>query len=435
VDLRFLKSADPEVYNAIISELDRQRNTIELIASENFTSVPVMEACGTWLTNKYSEGYPDKRYYGGNKFIDITEKLAIARAKQIFGAEHVNVQPHAGAVANMAAYFALIGHKGKILSMELSHGGHLTHGSPVNFSGKMYDMKWYYLDQETEMLDYDKIKKAAEQEKPDLLLCGYSAYPRTIDFKAFREAADAGDCYLMADIAHIAGLVAAGIHPSPIPYADVVTTTTHKTLRGTRGAIIMSTKEDRLDRKRVYKEDEKKKTLAARIDSAVFPGLQGGPLDHAIAAKAVAFGEALRPDFKPYQEQIVKNAKAMCSSLQDYGFRIVSGGTDNHLMLVDLRNKNIKGKEAQTILDEAGITANMNMIPYDLTGTPLNPNGIRLGTPAVTTRGMKESEMKQIAEWIAKIIDHPTDASLRSKIKQEVEDLCRQFPLYPDVMV
>ena len=239
----------------------------------------------------------------------------------------------------------------------------------------------------------------------------------------------------MEDIGHIAGLVAAGIHPSPIPYADVVTTTTHKTLRGTRGAIIMSTKEDRLDRKRVYKEDEKKKTLAARIDSAVFPGLQGGPLDHAIAAKAVAFGEALRPDFKPYQEQIVKNAKAMCSSLQDYGFRIVSGGTDNHLMLVDLRNKNIKGKEAQTILDEAGITANMNMIPYDLTGTPLNPNGIRLGTPAVTTRGMKESEMKQIAEWIAKIIDHPTDASLRSKIKQEVEDLCRQFPLYPDVMV
>ncbi len=432
MDLRFLKSADPEVYNAIVSELDRQRNTVELIASENFTSAAVMEACGTWLTNKYSEGYPDRRYYGGNQFIDICEKLAIERAKQLFGAEHANVQPHAGSPANMAAYFALMGPRGKILSMELSHGGHLTHGSPVNFSGQMYNMCWYYLDKETEMLDYDKIKKAAELEKPDVILCGYSAYPRAIDFKAFREAADAGGCYLLADIAHIAGLIAAGVHTSPFPYADVVTTTTHKTLRGPRGAIIMSKIEDRFESKRNYKENEKKKTLAERIDSAVFPGLQGGPLDHIIAAKAVCFKEAMAPEFKAYQQQIVKNSKVLCNALQDYGFRMVSGGTDNHLMLVDLRNKNIKGKEAQTILDEAGITVNKNMIPYD-PATPFNPSGIRLGTPAVTTRGMKESEMKQIAEWISKIISNPTDASLRAKIKQEVEGLCKQFPLYPEI--
>ena len=424
MDLKFLKEADPEIFAAMMKELGRQRNTLELIASENFTSAAVMEACGSWLTNKYAEGLPFKRYYGGNQFIDVCEDLARQRAKQLFGAEHANMQPHAGSQANMAAYFTLLNVGDKILSMELSHGGHLTHGSNVNFSGKLYKMCWYFLDKETETLDYDLIRRAAEKEKPKLILCGYSAYPRTIDFKAFREAADAGGSYLMADIAHIAGLVAAGVHPSPMPYADVVTTTTHKTLRGPRGAIILCKEKDRLR--------PGEKTLAQRIDSAVFPGLQGGPLEHIIAAKAVAFKEAMKPEFKEYQRQIVKNARALADGLLDGGFRLCSGGTDNHLILIDLTKKNMGGKEAQTILDEAGITANKNMIPYD-TKTPFNPSGIRLGTPALTTRGMKEEEMKEIAEMITKVIDNPNDANARVRIKERVLELCSRFPLYPEL--
>jgi glycine hydroxymethyltransferase len=425
--LKFMKAADPEIYQAVVAELGRQRGTIELIASENFTSAAVMETIGSWLTNKYSEGLPFKRYYGGNQFIDICEDLARQRVKQLFGAEHANVQPHSGAPANIAAYFALLNIGDKILSMELSHGGHLTHGSPVNFSGKWYNMCWYFLDKETEMLDYDKIRQAAEREKPKLVLCGYSAYPRTIDFKAFREAADAAGAYMMADVAHIAGLIAAGIHPNPFPHADVVTTTTHKTLRGPRGAVIMCKEQDRLN-------PNAEKTLAQRIDSAVFPGTQGGPHEHSIAAKAVAFREAMKPEFKTYQQQIVKNAKALAEGLMDRGFRLCSGGTDNHLMLVDLTSKNIGGKEAQTILEEAGITVNKNMIPYD-TKTPFNPSGIRLGTPALTTRGMKEPEMRQIAEWINQIISKPQDVMLRTRVREQVLEMCRRFPLYPELEV
>jgi glycine hydroxymethyltransferase len=425
--LKFMKAADPEIYQAVVAELGRQRGTLELIASENFTSAAVMEACGSWLTNKYSEGLPFKRYYGGNQFIDICEDLARQRVKQLFGAEHANVQPHSGAPANIAAYFALLNIGDKILSMELSHGGHLTHGSPVNFSGKWYNMCWYFLDKETEMLDYDKIMQVAEREKPKLVLCGYSAYPRTIDFKAFREAADAAGAYMMADVAHIAGLIVAGVHPNPFPHADVVTTTTHKTLRGPRGAVIMSKEKDRLN-------PNAEKTLAQRIDSAVFPGTQGGPHEHIIAAKAIAFKEAMKPEFKTYQQQIVKNAKALAEGLMDRGFRLCSGGTDNHLMLVDLTSKNIAGKEAQTILEEAGITVNKNMIPYD-TKTPFNPSGIRLGTPALTTRGMKEPEMRQIAEWINQIISKPQDVMLRTRVREQVLEMCRRFPLYPELEV
>ena len=423
--LKFLKGADPEIYQAVMSELGRQRNTIELIASENFTSPAIMEACGSWLTNKYAEGLPGKRYYGGNKFIDVCEDLTRERAKKLFGAEHANVQPHAGSQANMAAYFALLNTGDKILSVELDHGGHLSHGSKVNFSGKWYTICWYPLDKETEQLDYDKIRKLAEKERPRLVLCGYSAYPRTIDFKAFREAADAAGAYLMADIAHIAGLVAAGVHESPVPYADVVTTTTHKTLRGPRGAIILSKEKDRL-------KPDAERTLAQRIDSAVFPGLQGGPLEHIIAAKAVCFREAMSYEFREYQKQIVRNAKAMAGELMNEGFRLVSGGTDNHLILVDLTNKGIAGKEAQTILDEAGITVNKNMIPYD-TRKPTDPSGIRIGTPAITTRGMKEDDMRQIARWISQIISKPIDSLLREKVRRDVQELCNRFPLYPEI--
>jgi glycine hydroxymethyltransferase len=425
MDLNYLKKADPEIHAAIMSELKRQRETVELIASENFTSEAVMETVGTWLTNKYSEGYSTKRYYGGNQFIDQCETLAINRVKKLFDAEHANVQPHSGSQANMAAYYSVLDVGDKIMSMELSHGGHLTHGSPVNFSGKWYKMAFYPLDKETETLDYDVIMKMAEKEKPKLILCGYTAYSRTIDFKAFREAADAAGAYLMTDMAHIAGLIAAGEHPSPVSYADIVTSTTHKTLRGPRGAFILSKENDRV-------RPEIKKTLAQRVGSAVFPGLQGGPLDHVIAAKAICFKEAMTPEFRGYQKQTVKNAKAMAERLIENGLRIVSGGTDNHLMLVDLTNKNIGGKEAQNILDEAGITANRNMIPYDKR-TPFDPSGIRFGTPALTTRGMKESEMKQVADWIGKILNNPTDSALRQKVKTEVTDLCSRFPLYPEL--
>jgi len=429
LSLSDLKEEDREVFEAIRDELHRQRNVIELIASENIASPAVLEAMGSWLTNKYSEGYPGKRHYGGNEFIDRTENLAIERAKRLFGAEHANVQCHSGSQANFAAYAAVLGKGDRILSMDLSHGGHLSHGSRASFSGKLYTPSFYGVNKETEMLDMDEIKKIALEAKPKLIVAGASAYPRKIDFKAFREIADETDAYLMVDMAHIAGLIAAKLHPDPVPYSDIITTTTHKTLRGPRGGMILCMKEDRLKEK--YSPDSKK-NLAQKIDSAVFPGNQGGPLDHVIAAKAVAFGEALKKDFIGYQKQIIKNAKALADALLDRGFRLVSGGTDNHLMLVDLTNKKVSGKQAESALDNSGICCNKNLIPFDKS-SPFDPKGIRLGTPLLTTRGMKEDEMRQIAGWIGKVIDNISDASLQKKVRSEAEQLCARFPIYPEV--
>lgn len=410
--MSILKETDPEVYEAIKNELGRQRYGLELIPSENFASLAVLEAQGSVLTNKYSEGYPGKRYYGGNQFIDVVETLAVERAKGLFGAEHANVQPHSGSQANMAAYFAFMEIGDKMMGLSLTHGGHLSQGSPVNFSGKWYKVIPYYLDKETQMLDYDAIKKIAVQEKPKLIQCGYTAYPRVIDFKAFREIADETGAYFMVDMAHIAGLIAGEAHPSPVPHADVVTSTTHKTLRGPRGAIILC-----------------KEKYAISIDKAVFPGLQGGPLDHVIAAKAVCFKEAMQPSFKEYAKQIVKNAKALADELMKFGFKLVSGGTDNHLILIDLTTKGMTGKEAQELLDKVGITTNKNTIPYD-TRKPFITSGLRLGTPPLTTRGMKEGEMREIAGMITRVLDSNGDAVTLEKAKVQVKELCERFPLY-----
>ncbi len=431
INLNELKESDHLIADAVKMELERQRNSVELIASENFVSVPVLQAMGTWLTNKYSEGYPHKRYYGGNKFIDMSEDLAIERAKLLFDAEHANVQPHAGSQANMEVYFALLNLKDKILGMDLSHGGHLTHGSPVNFSGKFYNFVSYGISKETERIDMDEVRKLALKEKPKMILAGYSAYPRNLDFKEFREIADEIDAYLMADVAHFAGIIAARKHMMPFPHCDVVTTTTHKTLRGPRGAIILSMNEDRLKQK--YHPDSKK-NLAKMIDSAVFPGMQGGPLDHMIAAKAVAFGEALKPEFKDYIEQVLKNAKALANGLRDNNFKLISDGTDNHLILIDLTNKNITGKQAETALDEAGITCNKNMVPFD-TRSPFDPSGIRIGTPAITTRGFKEDDMKIIADLMNKVIENINNKKIVEKVKQDILDLCERYPLYPGIKV
>ena len=431
INLNELKESDHLIADAVKMELERQRNSVELIASENFVSVPVLQAMGTWLTNKYSEGYPHKRYYGGNKFIDMSEDFAIERAKLLFDAEHANVQPHAGSQANMEVYFALLNLKDKILGMDLSHGGHLTHGSPVNFSGKFYNFVSYGISKETERIDMDEVRKLTLKEKPKMILAGYSAYPRNLDFKEFREIADEVDAYLMADVAHFAGIIAARKHMMPFPHCDVVTTTTHKTLRGPRGAIILSMNEDRLKQK--YHSDSKK-NLAKMIDSAVFPGMQGGPLDHMIAAKAVAFGEALKPEFKDYIEQVLKNAKALANGLMDNNFKLISDGTDNHLILIDLTNKNITGKQAETALDEAGITCNKNMVPFD-TRSPFDPSGIRIGTPAITTRGFKEDDMKIIADLMNKVIENINNKKIVEKVKQDILDLCERYPLYPGIKV
>ncbi|MBC8494578.1 serine hydroxymethyltransferase [archaeon] len=422
-----LKKQDPIIAETIMNELKRQKETVELIASENFVSIPVMQTMGSWLTNKYSEGYPDKRYYGGNEYIDVSEKLAIERAKKLFDAEHANVQPHAGSQANMEAYFALLELKDKILGMSLDHGGHLTHGSKVNFSGKFYNFTSYGVNKETHILDMDEVRKVAFREKPKLILAGYSAYPRNIDFKEFRAIADEVGAYLMADVAHFAGMIAARKHQMPFPHCDVVTTTTHKTLRGPRGALILSKQEDRL--KERYHPDSKK-NLAGMIDSAVFPGMQGGPLEHVIAAKAVAFGEALKPEFKTYIEQVLKNAKAMAERLIEHGFKLITDGTDNHLMLVDLTNKNTAGKEAETALDKAGITCNKNMIPFD-TRSPFDPSGIRLGTPALTTRGFKETDVRVVADMINRVISNLNNKEIIMKVRNDVKELCGQHPLYP----
>ena len=406
-----LAQADPEIYDAIQREKRRQQENIELIASENFTSLAILEAAGSVLTNKYAEGYPGKRYYGGCEYVDIAEQLAIDRAKQLFGAEHANVQPHCGSQANMAVYFATLQHGDTILTMELAHGGHLTHGSPRNFSGRFYKVVHYGVRKDTEMIDYDQLAELAKQCRPKMITAGASAYPRIIDFKRMREIADSVGALLFVDMAHIAGLVAAGIHPSPVPHADFVTTTTHKTLRGPRSGLILC--------KAKYAKD---------IDSWVLPGIQGGPLMHIIAGKAVCFREAMRPEFKDYQRQIVKNAQALANALAKRGLRIVSGGTDNHLMLVDLRPKKLTGKIAQESLDKAGITVNKNLIPYD-TEKPLVTSGIRLGTPAVTTRGMKEAEMEQIAAFITEVLEKPGDVAVQAGMKSRVKALTGKFPL------
>ena len=409
MDFKNLLKYDSEIMEAMEKEIKRQEEHIELIASENFVSIPVMEAMGSHLTNKYAEGYPGRRYYGGCEYVDMVEEIAINRLKKLFGAEHANVQPHSGSNANLGVYFAILEPGDTVLGMNLSQGGHLTHGSPVNISGTYYNFVAYGVDKETEMIDYEQVREVALKTKPKLIVAGASAYPRTIDFAKFREIADEVGAYLMVDMAHIAGLVAAGLHPNPVPYSDFVTTTTHKTLRGPRGGAILC-----------------KEKYAKLIDKSIFPGIQGGPLMHVIAAKAVSFKEALTDEFKEYQKQIVKNAKALAESLTGRGFRLVSGGTDNHLILIDVRSKGLTGKKAEALLEEVNITTNKNTIPFD-PEKPAVTSGIRIGTPAVTTRGMKEAEMEEIAELIDLALDETKD---RAEIRNRVLDLCNRFPLY-----
>ncbi len=411
-----LLEKDPEIARAILDETRRQAGKLELIASENFVSEAVLEAQGCIMTNKYAEGYPGKRYYGGCEFVDIAENLAIERAKLLFGADHVNVQPHSGSQANMAVYFAALQPGDTILGMNLSHGGHLTHGSPVNFSGRLYNVVSYGVDRETETIDFNEVEDQAKKHNPKMIVVGASAYPRTIDFEAFRMIADKAGAVIMADIAHIAGLVAANLHPSPVGVCEFVTSTTHKTLRGPRGGLIMCNEE-----------------FAKVLNSRVFPGSQGGPLMHIIAAKAVAFKEALEPEFKVYQLQIVKNAKALAGAMMDKGLRLVSGGTDNHLILIDLTSKGVTGKDVQVALDRAGITTNKNGIPFDTQG-PMVTSGIRVGTPALTTRGMKENEMEKIAHLITYIIDDVNNEDRIKEVRKEVDLLCERFPLYANRM-
>ncbi|HOA68244.1 MAG TPA: bifunctional serine hydroxymethyltransferase/L-allo-threonine aldolase [Methanosarcina thermophila] len=411
--MSYIEKIDPELSEAINKEAERQEYKLNLIASENYASKAVMEAQGSILTNKYAEGYSGKRYYGGCDFVDVAEDLAIARAKEIFNAKYVNVQPHSGSGANMAVYFSVLQPGDTIMSMDLSHGGHLSHGSPVSFSGKLYNVVPYGVSKETEMLDYSELLEKAKKCKPQLIVCGASAYPREIDFKQFREIADEVGAYLLADIAHIAGLVVAGVHQSPVPYADFVTSTTHKTLRGPRGGMIISRTEE----------------LAAKVDKAVFPGIQGGPLMHIIAGKAVAFKEAMSDQFKRDQVQTVKNAKTLCKCLKEMGFNIVSGGTDNHLMLVNLNNMNITGKDAEATLSKAGIIANKNTVPFE-TRSPFVTSGVRFGTPACTTRGMKEKEMEIIADYIEIAIKNAENDNLLSEISGKVRELCSKFPVY-----
>ncbi len=414
IDLSTIKTQDPELYAGLEKELNRQQNNIELIASENFVSESVMLAAGSVLTNKYAEGYPEHRYYGGCQFVDIVETLAIERAKKLFGADHANVQPHSGANANFAVYFAVLKPGDTIMGMSLAHGGHLTHGSPVTVSGKYFNAVGYGVKEETGAIDYDDLEKQVLEVKPNIFVCGASAYPRILDFKRIREICDKAGCYMMVDIAHIAGLVAAGLHPSPVPYADFVTTTTHKTLRGPRGGMILC-----------------KEEYAKIIDKAVFPGTQGGPLMHIIAAKAAAFGEALKPEFKEYQQQIVKNAKAMSEKFLELGVKLVSGGTDNHLMLLDLSDKDITGKELEKMLDEVNITVNKNAIPFDKKSAFVT-SGVRIGTPSVTTRGFKEEDCEKIAELITKIINEKENAF--DFVKAEVKKLTEKYPLYKGVI-
>ena len=417
MNMEALKKFDPEIYEAIVKEIERERNKIVLIASENYASREVLEAQGSIFTNKYAEGYPEKRYYGGCEYADIVESLAIKRARELFGAEHVNVQPHSGTQANMAVYFSFLKPGDKILGMSLSHGGHLSHGASVNFSGIFYKTFFYGVDKNTGLIDYDEVRKLAKKHKPKMILAGASAYSRIIDFKALSDIAREVKAYLLADIAHIAGLIAAGLHPSPVPYADFVTATTHKTLKGPRGGIILC-----------------KAEYAKAIDKMVFPGIQGGPLVHIIAAKAVALKEAASKKFKDYQIQVVKNAKEMAGALMNKGFKIISDGTDIHLMLVDLSNKSITGKEAETILDLAGITLNKNSIPYD-DKPPVVTSGIRAGTPMVTARKMKEPEMVIIANLISQVINNLNESTVIERVMEKVKGLCKKFPIYDDIEI
>lgn len=411
--MSFLEQIDPEVFSAIQKETDRLEQNLELIASENVVSEAVLEAQGCIMTNKYAEGYPGKRYYGGCQFVDEVESLAIARAKEVFGADHANVQPHSGTQANMTVYLAALKPGDTYLGMNLAHGGHLSMGSPVNFSGILYRVVPYGVSEHAETIDYDEVERLAKEHRPKLIVAGASAYPRIIDYARFRKIADQVGAMLMVDMAHIAGLVAAGLHPSPVPYADFVTTTTHKTLRGPRGGMVLC-----------------RAGHAKAIDSKVFPGMQGGPLMHVIAAKAVALKEALSPEFKIYQQQIVKNARALAQALMSQGFRLTSGGTDNHLMLIDLRKSELTGKVAQEALDKARITVNKNAVPFD-TRSPFVTSGIRLGTPAVTTRGMREKEMEQIGDFIVRALNHVADEEVLRTIAGKVGELCRKFPVYP----
>jgi len=413
--LTALSDFDPEIANAIKGEIERENFTLEMIASENFVSPQVLEALGSVMTNKYAEGYPNKRYYGGCQYVDVAEQLAIDRAKEIFGAEHANVQPHSGSQANMAVYHVVLKPGDTILGMDLTHGGHLTHGSPVNFSGYTYNVVQYGLNRETELIDYDEVERLAKEHRPKLIIVGASAYPRVIDAERFRAIADEVGAKIMTDIAHPAGLVAAKLYPSPIPFSDFVTTTTHKTLRGPRGGMILCREE-----------------YAKEVNKRIFPGIQGGPLMHVIAAKAVAFKEALSPDFVDYQKQVIQNAQVLAEVLKEHDFKIVSGGTDTHLILVDLNNKNLTGKQAEEALDQAGITVNKNTVPFE-TRSPFVTSGIRIGTPAMTTRGMKAAEMRLIAEMMIGVMEHIDDAAYIEKIRKQVRDLCEQFPFHMEL--
>ncbi|MCX7984021.1 MAG: serine hydroxymethyltransferase [Bacteroidetes bacterium] len=430
--MSILNSKDPEIFQAIRNEVERQHSKLELIASENFVSLAVLEALGSVLTNKYAEGYPGKRYYGGCEFVDIAENLARERVKLLFNAAYANVQPHSGSQANMAVYFTFLKPGDTVLGMNLSHGGHLTHGSPVNFSGQLYRFIAYGVSPETGRIDYNEVEDIAKREKPKMITVGASAYSRNIDYKAFREIADRVGAFLFADIAHPAGLIAAKLHNDPLPYCHVVTSTTHKTLRGPRGGLILMGNDFENPFGYIAPKSGRKKMMSELLDAMVIPGVQGGPLMHVIAAKAVGFGENLQPEFRTYAEQIIKNARTLATALMRRGYTIVSGGTDNHLMLIDLRNKNCTGKEAQEALDHAGITVNKNTVPFD-DKSPLITSGIRIGTPAVTTRGMKEQEMELIAEFIDRVLTHRTDESVLTAVRKSVYELCEQFPLYPEL--
>ena len=429
MEYQHLRQQDDEVLKAVKNEVDRERFALELIASENFVSDAVLETAGSTMTNKYAEGYPGKRYYGGCEAVDQAENLAIERAKNLFEAEYVNVQPHSGSQANMAVYFSILEPGDTVLGMNLNHGGHLTHGSPVNFSGKLYNIVSYGVDEHTGIIDYDQVAKKAREHKPKMIIAGASAYPRYIDFKKFREIADDVGAFLVTDMAHPAGLVAAGQHPSPLPHSHVVTSTTHKTLRGPRGGLILIGEDFENPMGIKTRKTKRTKMMSEIINSNVMPGIQGGPLMHIIAAKAVAFGEALQPEFKTYCEQIVKNAKALAEELMKEGFNLISGGTDNHLILINLENKNLTGKQAEEALEEAGITTNKNMVPFDKR-SPFVTSGIRLGTPALTTRGMKEKEMRFIAGLINRVIGNHEDEQEKESVRREVRELCSQFPLY-----
>ncbi|NQV49749.1 MAG: serine hydroxymethyltransferase [Candidatus Marinimicrobia bacterium] len=430
--LNDIKTTDPQIYAAIMAERDRENATLELIASENFVSKSVLQAAGSVMTNKYAEGYPGKRYYGGCEAVDTAENLARDRVKELFGADYANVQPHSGSQANMAVYFTLVKPGDTVLGMDLSHGGHLTHGSQVNFSGKLYNIVAYGVDAQSGRIDYDMVRDQAKKYKPKMIIAGGSAYPRHYDFKLFREIADEFGAFLMADVAHPAGLIAAGEHPNPLPYCHVVTSTTHKTLRGPRGGLVLMGKDFENTFGLIAAKSSRVKMMSELLDSTVMPGIQGGPLMHVIAAKAVAFGEALQPSFKIYAKQVISNAKTLGSGLKAHGFKLISGGTDNHLLLIDLTDMNISGKKAERTLEEAGMTTNKNMVPFD-SRSPLITSGIRIGTAALTTRGFKEDEMTLIADFIHEVISNPDSEQTLTSVRNKVADLVKKFPLYQDV--